>query len=116
MQNFTVETTPSIDLIPSFADLKTPPKSAGEGIWVLAMLGVPIVLWGLKELVSVRVSAIKAEAENKIAEDRQELAQRDSLIKHLQEQNNILINEIRILNRTMDYSGSITPSEKMRKP
>lgn len=115
MQNFTIETTSSIDLIPGFADLKTPPKTASEGIWIVAMLGVPVVLWSLKELLSIRLSVIKAEAENKIAEDKQELAQRDELVNYLQEQNRILINEIRILRRTMDYSGGIEIKQENKK-
>lgn len=115
MENIIVETTAPTDLIPSFADLKTPPKSAGEGLWLIAMLGIPVVLWSLKELASIRISAIKAETENKIAEDKQELAQRDGLIKHLQEQNNMLINEIMILRRTMDYSGDFAVNQQNKR-
>lgn len=102
----------SSHLIPGFSEIKNPPKSASEGVWILLMIAIPVALWGAKELISVRISNLKAEAENKVAEDKQELAQRDGLIKHLQEQNNMLINEIMILRRTMDYSGDFTPSHK----
>lgn len=113
--NAYIETsTPSNNFIPSFSELRSPPKSAVEGIWILSMICVPVMLWGMRELISVRIAAIKAEEENRIAEDKQELAQRDALIKHLQEQNNILLNEIMILRRTMDYSGDFTPVSKRR--
>lgn len=111
-----IEIQSSDNLIPFFSDIKNPPKSAGEGVWILMMIGIPTVVslagWGFKELISARVAAIKAEAENKVAEDKLELAQRDGLIKHLQEQNNMLVNEIMILRRTMDFSGDFTPKDK----
>lgn len=114
--NSYVEIQSSDSLIPSYSDIKNPPKSASEGIWILIMIGIPTVVslagWGFKELVSARVAAIKAEIDNRIAEEKQELAQRERLIKHLQEQNNILLNEIMILRRTMDFSGDFTPKDK----
>lgn len=112
MENIVEVSSPGVEFSPSFSDVRNPPKSVGEGAWIVAMLAVPVILFYARELISVRISAIKAESENKIAEDKQELAQRDALIKHLQEQNNMFINEIMILRRTMDYSGDFTPKDK----
>jgi hypothetical protein len=107
--NSYIETSASTDnLIPSFSELRTPPKTVVEGAWILLVVCVPVALWGMRELISVRIAAIKAETENRMAEDKQELAQRQALIDHLQEQNNMFLNEIMILRRTMDFSGDFT--------
>jgi hypothetical protein len=98
----------TIDIIPKFSDLAKTPKSGSEGIWIIGAAAIPLVIWSLKEGISGILDAAKQEHKAKLEEQRLELVQRDSLIKHLQEQNNKLINEIFILRRTMDYSGDLT--------
>lgn len=96
------------DTFPEFSQIKTPPKSTVEALWVISMLAFPMILWWGKELIKLNIEALKAQNENKLAEDKQELQQRDALINHLKEQNNVLLNEIMILRRTMDFSGDFS--------
>ncbi|MFB2881825.1 hypothetical protein [Floridanema aerugineum] len=102
----TTELAP-IPQIPSYSDLKDLPISPVHAIWVVSMAAFPMILWGLKAVVDARVENIKAVNQARIEEDKRELAQRDELIKHLQQQNNTLINEIFIMRRTLDYSGEL---------
>lgn len=108
MNTLTLEETPSsIDIIPKFSELKEAPESSLDAIWILGVSVFPLVLWAIKATISNKLEQIKNEQAVELEEQKIELAQRDSLIKHLQDQNNRLINEIFILRRTMDYSGNL---------
>lgn len=108
MNTLTLEEIPgNVDLIPRFSELKETPKSNLDAVWILGVSVLPLVLWSLKAAISNKLEQIKNEQAVELEEQKIELAQRDSLIKHLQDQNNRLINEIFILRRTMDYSGNL---------
>lgn len=113
MKAVTLEEVNSTDLIPSFSQLKDTPKSGLEAVWILGTAILPLTIWTFKGIISNRLEQAKNERAAELEEQKLELAQRDSLIKHLQEQNNKLINEIFILRRTMDYSGDLIKKSKV---
>lgn len=101
------------DIIPDFSELRETPKSGLEAVWILGAAALSLTLWTLKGMITNRLEYAKNERAAELEEQKLELVQRDSLIKHLQEQNNKLINEIFILRRTMDYSGDLTNKLKV---
>lgn len=114
MKILAIETSPTDNIIPKFSDIKEP-KSATDMISIVAIAFLPLCVWAVRGAISSRWERAKANHDLELEEQKIELAQRDSLIKHLQDQNSKLINEIFILRRTMDYSGDFTPNRVPKK-
>ncbi len=83
------------------------PTNALEAIWIVSMAIFPVCVWGIKSFIDTKIESIREMDRAKLEEFKKELEQRDELIDHIQKQNAILINEIFIMRRTLDFSGEL---------
>lgn len=79
--------------IPTFEQIRNPPKNFSEGAWVVGMISFCFILWIIKGLVNNRLVIIKEQFEARLKEDTLQLQQQDAMIRFLMAQNDTLIKE-----------------------
>ncbi|MFB2833489.1 hypothetical protein [Floridanema evergladense] len=110
-----VKEIPPSSYIPTYPHLKEMPSSPAQGLWIISMAIFPLVLWGLKSFVDAKIEYMREMNQAKLEEYKRELEQRDELVKHVQDQNAVLLNEIVIMRRTMDFSGELEVKPYVKK-
>lgn len=83
----------AVSQIPTFDQVRQPPKNFNEGLWIVGMMCFCFTLWVIQNLVNIRLKTIKEQFEARLKEDAIELAQRDNLIKYLMSQNRSMMAE-----------------------
>jgi lipopolysaccharide export LptBFGC system permease protein LptF len=107
----------NIGVLPSYADLKEPPKSVEAGTWTIFIILFVFFLYNLKEFISVRIDQHKEALKAEIEEKKALLKERQDTIDYYQDLNNRLLNQLAIAKSLGEVDSAVVKrlTEEQRK-